>query len=139
MHCARATGSDRVAWILKRVPVSIWSCRLLQIHNIKWKGACTSYFQSKESKRIGPLDLGELKKAEQLLLRLVQKEEMNGIQNSAMQRNKWHFKKKNAKIGDMVIIKEDNLPSCQWSLGRINNIYPGKDSTVRVVEVKTTR
>ncbi|GFW51587.1 hypothetical protein TNCV_4212651 [Trichonephila clavipes] len=39
----------------------------------------------------------------------------------------------------MVIIKEDNLPSCQWSLGRINNIYPGKDSKVRVVEVKTTR
>ncbi|GFS69892.1 DUF1758 domain-containing protein [Trichonephila clavipes] len=44
------------------------------------------------------------------------------------ERNKWHFEKKNAKIGDMVIIKEDNLPSCQWSLGRINNIYPGKDS-----------
>ncbi|GFV87242.1 integrase catalytic domain-containing protein [Trichonephila clavipes] len=44
--------------------------------------------KSKESKRIEPLDLGELKKAEQLLLRLVQKEEfkveMNGIQNSAM-------------------------------------------------------
>ncbi|GFV72620.1 integrase catalytic domain-containing protein [Trichonephila clavipes] len=58
--------------------------------------------------------------------------------NSLQQRNKWHFEKK-AKIGDMVIIKEDNLPSCQWSLGRINNIYPGKDSKVRVVEVKTTR
>ncbi|GFW03350.1 integrase catalytic domain-containing protein [Trichonephila clavipes] len=42
--------------------------------------------------------------------------------------NKRHFEKKNAKIGDIVIIKEDNLPSCQWSLGRINNIYPGKDS-----------
>ncbi|GFV31585.1 integrase catalytic domain-containing protein [Trichonephila clavipes] len=44
--------------------------------------------KSKESKRIGPLDLGELKKAEQLLLKLVQKEEfkveMNSIQNSAM-------------------------------------------------------
>ncbi|GFX75278.1 hypothetical protein TNCV_3043001 [Trichonephila clavipes] len=48
--------------------------------------------------------------------------------NSLKQRNKWHFEKKNAKIGDMVIIKEDNLPSCQWSLGRINIIYPGKDS-----------
>ncbi|GFX72921.1 transposable element Tcb2 transposase [Trichonephila clavipes] len=48
--------------------------------------------------------------------------------NSLQQRNKWHFEKKNAKIGDMVIIKENNLPSCQWSLGRINNIYPGKDS-----------
>ncbi|GFV36985.1 integrase catalytic domain-containing protein [Trichonephila clavipes] len=59
--------------------------------------------------------------------------------NSLQQRNKWHFDKKNAKIGDMVIIKEDNLPSCQWSLGRINNIYPGKDSKVRVAEVKTTR
>ncbi|GFV82576.1 DUF5641 domain-containing protein [Trichonephila clavipes] len=59
--------------------------------------------------------------------------------NSLQHRNKWHFEKKNAKIGDMVIIKEDNLPSCQWSLGRINNIYPGKDSKVRVVEVKTTR
>ncbi|GFX40077.1 integrase catalytic domain-containing protein [Trichonephila clavipes] len=44
--------------------------------------------KSKESKGIGPIDLGELKKAEQLLLKLVQKEEckveMNGIQNSAM-------------------------------------------------------
>ncbi|GFX50247.1 uncharacterized protein TNCV_2782691 [Trichonephila clavipes] len=59
--------------------------------------------------------------------------------NSLQQRNKWHFEKKNAKIGDMVILKEDNLPSCQWSLDRINNIYPGKDSKVRVVEVKTTR
>ncbi|GFU91130.1 integrase catalytic domain-containing protein [Trichonephila clavipes] len=59
--------------------------------------------------------------------------------NSLQQRNKWHFEKKNAKIGDMVIIKEDNLPSSQWSLDRINNIYPGKDSKVRVVEVKTTR
>ncbi|GFS62809.1 methyltransferase-like protein 17, mitochondrial [Trichonephila clavipes] len=51
--------------------------------------------------------------------------------NSLQQRNKWHFEKKNAKIGDMVIIKEDNLPSCQWSLGRINNIYPGKDSKIK--------
>ncbi|GFU07628.1 integrase catalytic domain-containing protein [Trichonephila clavipes] len=49
---------------------------------------------------------------------------LNGLQ----QRNKWHFEKKNAKIGDMVIIKEDNLPSCQWSLVESNNIYPGKDS-----------
>ncbi|GFW83142.1 integrase catalytic domain-containing protein [Trichonephila clavipes] len=59
--------------------------------------------------------------------------------NSLQQRNKWHLEKNNAKIGDMVIIKEDNLPSCQWSLGRINNIYPGKDSQVRVEKVKITR
>ncbi|GFU63510.1 DUF5641 domain-containing protein [Trichonephila clavipes] len=57
--------------------------------------------------------------------------------NSLQQRNKWHFEKKNAKIGDMVIIKEDNLPSCQWSLGRINNIYPGKDSKSGGKPIKT--
>ncbi|GFS64043.1 hypothetical protein TNCV_3944411 [Trichonephila clavipes] len=45
MHCGRATGSDRAAWILRRVPVSIWSCRLLQIHNLRWKDACASYCQ----------------------------------------------------------------------------------------------
>ncbi|GFS80309.1 integrase catalytic domain-containing protein [Trichonephila clavipes] len=54
------------------------------VHRVKFVYNC----KSKESKGIGPLDLGELKKAEQLLLRLVQKEEfkveMNGIQNSSM-------------------------------------------------------
>ncbi|GFX35883.1 hypothetical protein TNCV_4214051, partial [Trichonephila clavipes] len=29
------------------------------------------------------------------------------------------LEERDAKIGDMVIIKEDNLPSRQWSLGRI--------------------
>ncbi|GFW56013.1 uncharacterized protein TNCV_374191 [Trichonephila clavipes] len=59
--------------------------------------------------------------------------------NSLQQRNKWHFEKKNAKIGDMVIIKEDNLPSCQWSLGRINNIYPGKDSKFQISKRSVSR
>ncbi|GFW09805.1 integrase catalytic domain-containing protein [Trichonephila clavipes] len=57
--------------------------------------------KSKESKGIGPLDLGELKKAEQLLLKLVQKEEfkveMNGIQNSAMVPSNSRVKKKKKK------------------------------------------
>ncbi|GFW72447.1 hypothetical protein TNCV_3796751 [Trichonephila clavipes] len=75
----------------------------------------------------------------QKIIQLIWKRWSVDYLNSLQQRNKWHFEKKNAKIGDMVIIKEDNLPSCQWSLGRINNIYPGKDSKVRVVEVKTTR
>ncbi|GFT42776.1 hypothetical protein TNCV_3375541 [Trichonephila clavipes] len=56
--------------------------------SLKLKNLFVYNSKNKESKRIGPLDLGELKKAEQLLLKLVQKEEfkveMNGIQNSAM-------------------------------------------------------
>ncbi|GFT72989.1 integrase catalytic domain-containing protein [Trichonephila clavipes] len=62
------------------------------------------------------------------IIKLIWKRWSADYLNSLQQRNKWHFEKKNAKIGDMVIIKEDNLPSRQWSLGRINNIYPRKDS-----------
>ncbi|GFX64265.1 uncharacterized protein TNCV_1499891 [Trichonephila clavipes] len=181
MHCGRATGSDRAAWILRRVPVSIWSCRCksitsdgkMLVHLIasksrvaptkqttiprlelcaavliatiqemtsseQWRYVATEdnpadfvsrgmdslklktcelwwngpkflmsnqypqrqipvavikdpdlfiIVRTKKAKRIGPLDLGELKRLNSLL-KLVQKEEfkveMNGIQNSAM-------------------------------------------------------
>ncbi|GFU29773.1 integrase catalytic domain-containing protein [Trichonephila clavipes] len=63
---------------------------------------------------------------------IVEPDLTNLNENSFQQRNKWQFEKKNAKIGDMVIIKENNLPSCHWSLGRINNIYTGKDSKRRL-------
>ena len=57
--------------------------------------------------------------------------------SNLQQRNKWKFEKNNVKIGDLVIVKEDNLSPCQWSLGRICEIYPGKDGKIRVVEIKT--
>lgn len=37
----------------------------------------------------------------------------------------------------LVIIKNDQLPSMKWKLGRITEIHPGKDGVVRVVTVKT--
>ncbi|GFX75461.1 integrase catalytic domain-containing protein [Trichonephila clavipes] len=65
--------------------------------------------KSKESKRIGPLDLGELKKAEQLLLKLVQKEEfkveMNGIKNSAMVPSNSRVKTLNSFIDSEGILR----------------------------------
>lgn len=39
----------------------------------------------------------------------------------------------------MVIIKEDNLPSLEWPLGRVVNVYKGDDNVVRVVDVKTAK
>ncbi|GFV47748.1 hypothetical protein TNCV_2653111 [Trichonephila clavipes] len=33
----------------------------------------------------------------------------------------------------MVILKEDNLPVCNWPLGRILEVYHGKDNKIRVV------
>ncbi|GFY18131.1 hypothetical protein TNCV_2045391 [Trichonephila clavipes] len=39
----------------------------------------------------------------------------------------------------MVLVKEDNLPPLQWSLGGVVQVFPGDDGAVRVVDVKTQR
>ncbi|GBN29577.1 hypothetical protein AVEN_119816-1 [Araneus ventricosus] len=57
--------------------------------------------------------------------------------NNLQQRHKWMFKKDNVKIGDMVLIKEDNVPVSNWPLGRVVKLYPGKDNIIRVVDIKT--
>ncbi|XP_054711310.1 uncharacterized protein LOC129220901 [Uloborus diversus] len=57
--------------------------------------------------------------------------------NHLQQRNKWFIEKKNLKEGTMVIIKDENLPPCKWSLGRILKIIAGSDGKVRVLEIKT--
>ena len=42
------------------------------------------------------------------------------------------------RVGDVVILKEDNLVPTKWPLARVLATYPGKDGLVRVVTVKTT-
>ncbi|GFX86209.1 integrase catalytic domain-containing protein [Trichonephila clavipes] len=37
----------------------------------------------------------------------------------------------------MVILKDENLPPCKWTMGRILEIVKGSDGKVRVVNVKT--
>lgn len=46
---------------------------------------------------------------------------------------------RNLEKDDMVIVKEENLPSTDWRLGRVQTVYPGADDKVRVVDVLTTR
>ena len=41
------------------------------------------------------------------------------------------------KIGMLVLIKEDNIPSLKWKMGRIIKVHPGEDNVVRVVTLKT--
>ena len=36
----------------------------------------------------------------------------------------------------MVIIRDDNLPSLKWRLGRITELHPGRDDVIRVVLVR---
>lgn len=56
--------------------------------------------------------------------------------SNLQQRTKWLFKQNNVNVGVLVLVKEDNMPTCKWCLGRIAEIIPGSDGLVRVVKVK---
>ncbi|GFX49596.1 DUF5641 domain-containing protein [Trichonephila clavipes] len=58
--------------------------------------------------------------------------------NSIQGRTKCESGTSNIKIGDVVIIKEDNHPSV-WPLGKLIPTHPGKDGIVRVVTLKTKK
>lgn len=52
------------------------------------------------------------------------------------QRYKWNTKSVEPEIGDIVILKEDNLPPAKWVLGKIILKHTGPDNITRVVSVK---
>ena len=53
-------------------------------------------------------------------------------------RYKWKNPQRQITIDDLVIIKQDNLPPNEWSLGRVVKVFPGADGRVRVVELRTS-
>ncbi|XP_075170108.1 uncharacterized protein LOC142242414 [Haematobia irritans] len=53
------------------------------------------------------------------------------------ERTKWISNQKNISIGNMVLIKEDNLPPLKWLLGRVVDVVSGGDGVVRVALIKT--
>ena len=52
---------------------------------------------------------------------------------------KWHKPSKNLSIGDIVILNEDGMLPATWPLGRVVEVFTGKDGLIRVVNVKTKR
>lgn len=50
---------------------------------------------------------------------------------------KWCIDRPYLKIGDMVVIKDKQLPPLDWRLGRIVKVILGNDSIVRVAHVFT--
>ncbi|GFV68112.1 integrase catalytic domain-containing protein [Trichonephila clavipes] len=62
----------------------------------------------------------------------------NNYLSNLQQRSKWKFEKDNARVGDLVLIKEDNLAVNKWLMGRLIEVFPGKDNRIRVVTIKTT-
>ncbi|XP_036003015.1 uncharacterized protein LOC118566077 [Fundulus heteroclitus] len=51
-------------------------------------------------------------------------------------RQKWHQPRRNLKVNDIVIIKEDMLPRSQWQLGRVVEAPEGEDGFVRRVKLQ---
>ncbi|XP_075990187.1 uncharacterized protein LOC142985830 [Anticarsia gemmatalis] len=52
------------------------------------------------------------------------------------QRQKWATQIPNLKIGNIVLVKEDNLPPSKWLYGRIVELHPGQDGMTRVVTLR---
>ncbi|CAI5661726.1 unnamed protein product [Oreochromis niloticus] len=50
-------------------------------------------------------------------------------------RQKWTKEHRNAKINDVVLLKDKITPRNQWKLARIIEVYPGKDGKVRKVKL----
>ena len=53
------------------------------------------------------------------------------------QRRKWQKGVTNIIVGQLALIRDDNLPPLKWKLGRISHTHPGADGVVRSVTLKT--
>lgn len=51
------------------------------------------------------------------------------------QRGKWKKNSPPLQVGDLVVVKEDNLMPLQWRMGRVIKLYPGRDGIPRVADV----
>ena len=56
---------------------------------------------------------------------------------SLQNRSKWSHP--NINIGDVVILKEQNLPPAKWPIAKIIQVYPGKDGLIRVAKLRTAQ
>ena len=52
-------------------------------------------------------------------------------------RRKWKVEKRNVRVNDIVIVADSNAVRGKWIVGRVIEVYPGKDSKVRNIKVKT--
>ena len=50
---------------------------------------------------------------------------------SLQQRQKWTKDRRNAKVGDVVLLQDDTTPRNQWRMAKVIEVYPGKDGKVR--------
>ena len=54
---------------------------------------------------------------------------------SLQPRRKWHDVKQDLGNGDVVLLRDKELPRCQWPLARVVKVHPSEDGRVRKAEV----
>ncbi|XP_071053675.1 uncharacterized protein [Onthophagus taurus] len=52
-------------------------------------------------------------------------------------RSKWTSPTPIPTVGDLVIVKNEQLPPLKWEMGRITQLHPGDDGVIRVVTIRT--
>lgn len=51
-------------------------------------------------------------------------------------RQKWHQRKENFKVDDVVLLIDNTTPRSQWTIGRVSTVYPDEYGIVRSVSVR---
>ena len=59
--------------------------------------------------------------------------------NNLQECSKWKFKRNDVQEGTLVLIREENLLSTKWTIGRIAKVFKGEDSLIRVTNLHPVR
>lgn len=58
--------------------------------------------------------------------------------SSLQQRSKWRKDDININVGQLVVVKEENVPPLRWVTARVTAVHPGADGRVRVATIRTS-
>ena len=56
--------------------------------------------------------------------------------SNLQERQKWPKKTTQIKVGDIVLLKDETAPRCQWPLARVTECHPSDDKLVRKVTLR---
>ena len=73
----------------------------------------------------------------QALLNIVWEKWQKEYLPTLISRAKWHNTIRDLAVNDTVLLIDQGLPRGKWRLGRIIDVYPGRDGHVRSVKVRT--
>ena len=52
-------------------------------------------------------------------------------------RKKWHIVRENVKVGDILLVIDENMPRGCWPLGLVLKVNTGRDGMVRSVKLRS--